>query len=488
MIAMLRNEITKAITYLARNDGSLKEKILRSGFWVGASSLGLYLLQFVRTVILVRLLSPEAFGILGLCLIVTRAVTVFTETGFNAALIQRKDFEEARDTAFTMTVIRGFVLALSASLLSPIAAHYYNISILIPAIIVLSVGFIVEGFYNITAISYQRNLDFKKLTYIDYLSSFFHLIIVVLAAYILKSFWALILSQVINSIIRTGLSYFMLTNRPHFKFNKQVAAELFKYGKFIGALTIVGFFSTEAVNATIGKTLGTEALGYFMVALTLANLPLSHFSNVLMKVMFPVYSSLKDDLSALREAYIRVLKLVSLFIFPIAAMMISIAPEIVKVLYGEKWMASVRIIQILSVYACLHSLASLNGWVFNAMGKPDIPFKLHVIRVALMIAIFFPLVKKYQLAGAALSMTIPMILYAILSEIIFHRSLAIKLSKIAIPIMKDLFVSCLIALSIVACKHFFTIANNAFALVLYLTMGSIILLFFRYQDIMRFVK
>lgn len=484
----IRKQIDQVIAFLNGTSGSLKEKTIRSGMWVGASSIGLYLLQFLRTVILVRLLTPEAFGILGLCLIVTRAVTVLTETGFNAALIQRKDFEEARDTGFTMTVIRGFVLTAIASLLSPIFAHYYNMDMLTPAIIVLSLGFIVEGFYNINAIAYQRNLDFKKLTYIDYLSSLIHLFVVVVAAYIFKSFWALILSQVINSVLKTGLSYVILADKPHFKFNRQVALELFRYGKFIGALTIVGFISTEAVNAIIGKTLGVEALGYYMVALTLANLPLSHFSQVLMKVMFPVYSSLQDDLSALKEAYIRVLKLVTIFVLPLAAVMITIAPEIVIVLYGEKWFAAIEILRILSLYACIHSIGSLNGWVFNAIGKPDIPFKLHVVRVALMLVMIFPLMKKFQIIGAAFSMTIPMILYTLISASIFHRQLKIKLTEIAMPIMKALSVSCLIALLIVTCRQFFVTANNMFALTMYLIIGLTIFLFFHYRDIVTLVR
>lgn len=485
--SIFRKKIVGVVTYLNRNDGTLKEKIIRSGFWVGASSIGLNFLQFIRTVILVRLLTPDAFGLLGLCLIVTRAIAVLTETGFGAALIQRKSFEEARDTAFTLTVARGFVLAVLASAISPVAAYYFNIEILTPAIIVLSLGFIVEGFYNINAISHQRNLDFRRLTYIDYISSLSNLVLVTLAAYLLKSFWALIFSQFITSLLKTVFSYVILSDKPRFKFDKKVAAELFRYGKFITGVAIVGFFSTEVGNAIIGKVLGTEALGYYIVAFSLANLPTTHISHIIMKVMFPVYASVQFDRQALREVYIRVVRIVIAVAIPITSGVLILSPEIVFVLYGPKWSAAADIVRILSIYGCILSIVSLNGWVFNAIGKPNIPFYLNIGRLILMMILIFPLLSLYQVRGVALAVTIPIIAHAVISTILFKRIVGIELSKIAAYIMRSLFVSFLMTLSIMICKHF-VFVTNALTLAVYVGVGMIAFALMNYRYIVRIVR
>ncbi|MCG8036999.1 MAG: oligosaccharide flippase family protein, partial [Candidatus Thiodiazotropha taylori] len=100
--------IRKLSSFAFAEDGSIKAKVLRSGIWVGASKVFLTLLSLVRSVVLARLLSPDAFGLMGLAGIAIRAIETFTRPGISQALIQRQDdFDKARDTAFTLLLLRG---------------------------------------------------------------------------------------------------------------------------------------------------------------------------------------------------------------------------------------------------------------------------------------------------------------------------------------------------------------------------------------------
>src|SRR5690606_27891894 len=106
-------------------DGSVRTNVIRSGIWVGAAEIVMAVLSVGRSVALARLLTPEMFGLMGLCSIVIRAIETFTRPGIGQALIQRQaSFEEARDTAFTLLLARGIMLGMFLAAAAPLIAWF----------------------------------------------------------------------------------------------------------------------------------------------------------------------------------------------------------------------------------------------------------------------------------------------------------------------------------------------------------------------------
>ena len=116
----------RRLTRFANADGgSVKARVVRSGFWVGISQTGVTLLGALRSVVLARLLTPEVFGLMGIAGIVVKTIETFTRPGIAQALIARQQsFDEARDTAFTMLVLRGLVLAALLAIAAPWVARF----------------------------------------------------------------------------------------------------------------------------------------------------------------------------------------------------------------------------------------------------------------------------------------------------------------------------------------------------------------------------
>ena len=166
-------------------------------------------------------------------------------------------------------------------------------------------------------------------------------IIVISLAYFLRSAWALVLSQIIVSIVNTVLSYIFIPGQIKFRFNMEMAKSLFGYGKFVTGLAIVIYITTEIDNAIVGKILGMEMLGYYEIAYSLANLPATNISKVASRIMFPAYSSIQSNLQKLREVYLNVFILLSKITIPAAAGLAILAPEIITIVYGEKWVPAV---------------------------------------------------------------------------------------------------------------------------------------------------
>lgn len=386
-------------------------KTIRAGIWVGISNSLTSVLSFVRSIVLARLLTPEIFGIWAICMMVIRGIDFFTETGFGAALIQRqKSFEEAKDTAFTLMVIRGVVLTLLAYFLAPVISEFYEKEILELVIAFLAIAFFVSGFRNINIVYYEKELNFRLLTYLDQAQILFDFILVVSLAYYFRSVWALTIGYVVSACLSILFSYLIIPGKPRFSFNKKIALELFTYGKYITGLTIIIFLTTEIDNAVIGKVLGTEALGFYVLAYTLANIPATHFSKILSRILFPAYSKMQGDSNALSMALKRAIKFVALFTIPVTAMLFALSNELIIVIYGERWLAASNVLAILSIFGFFRGISSINGYMYNAIGKPNISFYLNTAKLVIICILIIPITKQFGIEGAALTVTVPLVL------------------------------------------------------------------------------
>ena len=408
-------------------EGSLVTRVVRSGMWVGVSNAGMNVLQTVRTIVLAWLLTPEMFGLMGLASVVMRALNLFTETGIGPALIQRQDnVDEAKHTAFTLRLGRGFLMAILTCAIAPFAASYYNEPRLRDILLALSTAFAIGGFTNVDTVLLQKRLDFRALTLLEIIVSVSNTIIVIALAWVLGSVWALVLSGILSALVRSIFSFVVVPGQITLRFDLKIARELMRYGRYITGLTIVLFFTTEIANMVIGKMLGFEMLGYYTMAYTLANIPATHISKVASTVVFPAYSSLQHDAEKVRVAYLAVLRVVAGLALPAAAGLALLAPEIVRVAYGQKWLPMVGALQILSMLGAARAIGVVGGSMFNAIGKPNVSFYLTAAKLAVILAIIYPLTSRFGLEGAALAVALPQVIGDGLGLLMVQRQIGVS--------------------------------------------------------------
>jgi O-antigen/teichoic acid export membrane protein len=409
MFSKLSARASELFGFLNRTDGSLRSKILRSGFWQALATIGVNGLTFVKSAILARLLAPEAFGLMSLALMTIRGAQLITETGFGNALVSRQgDFGSAKDTAFTLLAVRGVLLT---ALMVPVAfgmAAFYDKPELIALISVLGVSFVFSGIGNINLMWTIRELDFKKVAIIENVVAIVSFVIAVVIAYWLRSVWALVASFVAAAIIKTAMSYMIIPGRPAFQFDRKIAMELLHYGKFITASTILMFIASEAGGAVIGKMLDVTQLGHYSVAFLLANFPPTHVAFVLSNIMFPAYSKIQNDLPMLRKTFAQVNGVVASLVLPVMAGMAAAADTMIYAFYGAGWEDAVDPFRILCIYGAIHAIVTINGYMFNGIGRPDIGFRISVIRVVSILILIVPAIKLWGTVGAAAAMSFVM--------------------------------------------------------------------------------
>ena len=409
MFSKLSARAGEVFSFLNRTDGSLRSKILRSSFWQALATIGVNGLTFAKSAILARMLAPEAFGLMSLALMAIRGAQLITETGFGNAMVARKgDFASAKDTAFTMLVLRGILLAVIMVPVSFGLARFYDKPELTMLISVCGVSFLFSGFSNINMMLAIRELDFKKVAIVENTVAIASFAIAVAIAYWFRSVWALVASFVAAALIKSTMSYMVVPGRWVFHLDKKIAMELLHYGKFITASTILMFIATEAGGAVIGKMLDVAQLGHYSVAFLLANFPPTHVAFVLSNIMFPAYSKIQNDLPVLRRTFAQVTDIVASLVMPVMAGMAAAASTMIAAFYGAGWEDAVAPFRILCIFGALHAIVTVNGYMFNAISRPDIGFRIAVLRVVSILVIIVPAIKIGGTVGAAWAMSFVM--------------------------------------------------------------------------------
>lgn len=481
-------KIKNLIHFMSGTNGSLGAKVRRSGSWLALSAAIINIITLLRSVVLARLLEPDAFGLMSICIIVIGAIETATRPGFEAALIHKKEgYEEAKYTAFSMLCIRSILLAGFVIIIAPYVEYFYEVPLLAILLQVMAISFILKGFRNINTVTHEKDLDFKKLVYIEQLVAVLNTIIVISVAYYFRNVWALVIGNISAAAIGMLLSYSVIHGRIRFQFNKNIALELFGYGKFITGVSILLYIASEIDNAVVGKVLGMEQLGYYYLAFMLANMPATHISKIASRVFFSAFSKLQGDLTALRKNYLRVIGLIANITIPAAAGLLVLANEIISVVYGEKWIPSVLPLQILCILGALRSVNQVNGTVFNAIGKPNIPFYLVAIRVTLIAILIYPLTNKYGLVGAAYSVTIPMAIQLVLSMLLLSRVIQFRISEVTNKIGYPIFYSSIMVAALFFIKDFLQPVDINKLIVLILA-GVCLSLVFSYRLIRLYIK
>jgi O-antigen/teichoic acid export membrane protein len=223
-----------------------------------------------------------------------------------------------------------------------------------------------------------------------------------------RSVWALVISFVIAAATKTVMSYVVQSTKLSWEFNRKIAAELLTYGKFITGSTILLFVASEIDTAMIGKLLDLKSLGFYSVAFMLANFPPVHVAYAVSNIMFSAYSRMQDDEGRLANAFLRVMAFVASIVLPVMAGMAVAAGPLIEVVYGTGWLEAVLPFQILCIYGGVHAIVTVNGYMFNAIGRPDIGLRIAVVRLGGILLIIFPAIKYYGTEGAAAAMSIVM--------------------------------------------------------------------------------
>jgi len=392
---------------------SLKQKTIKGLFWSFSSQGGKQAAQFIITVILARLLSPNDFGLVGMAVVFTGFADVFKDLGISKALIQKQDIDQRHlSTAFWINIGFGLLLTLVIMGISPIIAQFYGKPEIRSILMLLSLNFIFSSFTIIQQTILVKEMDFRSLTIRDMVAITGAGSIGIYMAYSGFGVWSLV-SQMLSYTILNGILLWRLSRwRPKLIFSYDAIKDMIHFSVNFTGFNIVNYLARNVDYLLIGRFLGAQSLGIYALAHKLMMAPLTNISWVITRVMFPAFSKINHDLARLRNIYLKITRFISYIAFPLVLGLFIVAPELVGAVFGPKWSTAIVLIRILCVCSLFHSIYTTTTSIILSQARSDLLFKLSIFNVLCVAsAIFFGL--RWGLVGVALSYTIEQIVWVI---------------------------------------------------------------------------
>ncbi|MDB5446838.1 MAG: polysaccharide biosynthesis protein [Phenylobacterium sp.] len=358
----------------APKSSSLTQQTISGLLWQFLGTGVELLIRIAVMIVLTRLLAPAEFGVVAAALILVNFTKIIAQLGIAQSIVQLPDLtEEEVRTGFAFSTWLGVVLAAAVYLGAAPLAAIFKIAGLEPVIAAFSVSFLLGGPAIVPFALLQRRRRYRAIAGIEALSFALGLgALGVTLAFLGFGVWALVVGQLAQIAIR---SVMLLAAERHPKALLVRPSSLSRLLASGVGFSIGVFGNSVAMNAdnfTVGRWMGAQDLGLYSRAYNFLMLPTNLFGTVVDKVLFPAMAHVQDDAQRLNRAFRRSLAVVAMITLPVSVVLTVLAPELVTVVLGRRWVDMVLPFQVLAAtmlfrtsYKMSDSLARAKGAVYR---------------------------------------------------------------------------------------------------------------------------
>jgi PST family polysaccharide transporter len=385
---------------------SIREKAIQGVLWSALQNWGSQVGSLLVFFLLARLLTPEAFGLVAMANIFLAFMQIFLQQGFAQSLIQRQDLEPDHiDTAFWTNLAIGACLTGFGLIAAGWVAAQFQQPQLVPILQVLSLLFLITACGNVQQALLERAFNFRATATRALAATLVGGVAGIGLALTGFGVWSLVGQQVIQELIGTLVLWQASDWRPRFKVSLPHFWQLFHFGMPILGFNFLNFLNSRADDLLIGYFLGAAPLGYYSIAYRILGVMQQLLVQTSQQIALPTFSRLQSDLEQFRQAFYTATQLTSLIAFPAFLGVLALAPELVVMLFGEQWIPSIPVLQVLSLAGIFQSISFFKSSVFMAMGKPSWSLWLSLLTVVLNL-IGFSIAVRWDIVAVAAAFVI----------------------------------------------------------------------------------
>ena len=407
---------------------------VRGGMWAALGthfSLGL---GFLANLVLVRLLSPEDFGVFALAAALFAFLDLGPKMGLRAAAGQRKENSgELVGTFFALNAaasLATLILVLACLPVFHLLGYPSSVLWVVAALGLIAAANSVTGAASLIL---DRSLKFKTASLavmaalpLSYLPAFW-------LALTGAGYWALVVQNAVNASLLLPLTWWMARRaepevfRLYWKFDWTLGKKLLKFGLVVGLTAAAGTLLAHADNLMVGSMIGLAALGIYDRAYRTSHWPNMLLCSVTSRAAFFTYAKIQDQNERLSKAFNLLLWLTLAAALPLALAVFAAADEIISFLFGAKWLPAVPFIRVLVFFALWRPVLENTGSLFTAVGRPRLN-TLASFTEALVLIVFGPFfVLKSGIMGACLAVGL-----AFVTGLVLRLGLASRLIRIGL--------------------------------------------------------
>ena len=360
--------------------------------WSAITELIAKLILPITNMVLARLLTPEAFGVVATITMIVTFAEIFTDAGFQKYLIQHEftdnvDREESTNVAFWSNFILSLFLWLIIGIFcEPLATLVGNPG-LGNVITIACISIPLAAFSSIQMALYKRDLNFKTLFKVRIAGILVPILVTIPLALWLRSYWALVIGTIatnlVNAIVLTAFS----TWRPRFYYSFKKLKEMLSFSIW-SVIEAISIWMTNYLDIfIIGIFLNEYYLGIYKTSLTTVGQITSLITAATTPILFSVLSRLQNDRTQFKEMFFKFQKLVGILVIPIGVGIFCFRNLVTDILLGGQWLEAANFIGLWGLTSAVTIvLAHYCSEVYRSLGKP----KLSVLAQLLHIIVLCP--------------------------------------------------------------------------------------------------
>lgn len=349
---------------------ALKRKATHSFIWDMLLVFSKQGVAFIISVFLARLLLPAEFGLVAMALVFITILQVFADFGLASALVQRNDNTSITySSVFYFNLVVGIFLFGVFWLIAPGIARFYESTQITSLVRWLSFGFIINSLNLVQQTLLRKNLEFKKITVRAVVAQTVSGTLAVLLAYRGWGVYALVVQNLAGAALGTLLLWQVAGWRPKWEFSWREVKKLSGFSVYVFLNHVTTKIATQVDTLVVGKVFQATTLGLYSRAASLNSLVTSFSSTSISRVSFPLLSRLQDDPVRFNRVYFKLLEMVAFASFGLSGALIFAGADIITLLFGENWTASIFIFRVLVLKSFTYPVSLLIVSVFWAGGK-----------------------------------------------------------------------------------------------------------------------
>lgn len=385
---------------------TVRERSARGVKWITIAEIGIRLLQVGISIVLARILGPSVFGIFGVCLILYKLISAIGDAGFGTLLIQRSRLtDRVVDNAFLISIVFSIILWLTLYLTAGYFERVFPYPELGGLLRAFSFIFIITGITILLRSILIRDLRLPAFAIIQFVSAAagggLSLILAVSSMGIWSLIFGLYLEAGLNVVLLAIFSQRKI--RPSFK----IVLEREDVRFALKAIFTRGvYFINSALGAVfIGKYLGDQALGFYVVAYGVVDLPVQRLSKNVGIMAVAALSRVQSDPREFGNLYKTIHRYFSLVVFALFIGLFVAAEEFVEGFYGQGWRGMTAPLQVLCLLGLLRSLLVVSSASLIALNKIGSELMISLFQ-GVMMAGFIMILYPHGLAAACLGMVL----------------------------------------------------------------------------------
>ena len=349
--------------------------------WKFTERIGVLGIQFIIQIILARLLFPKDYAVVALIAVFISVASIFVQSGFSSALIQRKEVDdEAYSSVLYLSLAVAGIFYVLLFFLAPYIADFYNEPPLIQVLRVQAIILFFGAVISIQNAVLSRRMEFRKSFYVSVGGVASSGIVGISMAYQGFGIWALVCSQLANSLTSMVVLWFTVAWRPKRLFSLNKVKGLYQFGWKLLCSALLDTIYDNLRTLIIGRYFDKTSLGFYDRGRALPQMAVGAINGSISAVMFPALSACQDDLIQLKAVMRRSIVTSCFIMFPVMIGLAVVAEPLITILLTEKWLGAVPFMQLCCLSYAFYPLHTSNLQAINAVGRSDIFLKLEIIK------------------------------------------------------------------------------------------------------------